>query len=183
MFCYHCGSEEETKKFVIANRNYGSIFDGDYIEFYLCEHCLEEMEEFDLWINETPTVDSNGVETYKYEEKLYDFVYSLQLVKYPILKKFLAESYLLKETFCRYIKNINKGVYTEEQFARRQFRLLYLGDLEDIFFNEIYNLKGIEGVLEFSYHGIRLKKPSRDVYLYELTLMLIDIKNEYKGEW
>ena len=74
--CMKCLKKKATHTYTIYGRGYGSSFDMSNTKFQCCDDC--DKPEYEEWFNEQEVMD-DYVETYQYEEKIWDLIKSLPL--------------------------------------------------------------------------------------------------------
>ena len=74
--CMKCLKNKATHTYYITYRGYGSSFDDMDTKFQCCDEC--DRPEYDEWFNEKEVMD-DYVETYQYEDKIWDLIRSLPL--------------------------------------------------------------------------------------------------------
>lgn len=84
--CMKCLTKKATRNYIIADRGYGSIFDGGKHSFQVCEGCDEP--DYEKWFEESPPkIDMITVkhEKYQFEDNIKILIHNLPLMSY---KKF-----------------------------------------------------------------------------------------------
>lgn len=69
--CFNCLEETEVSRYYIANRGYGSYFDGLKTHLDLCDKCRTLIKEG--WFYEFP-VKEDYLEIYQHEDELLQFI-------------------------------------------------------------------------------------------------------------
>lgn len=76
--CFKCLKESDNiTKHILCYRGYGSDFDNFNSILQVCEEC--NFEDLSTWFDEIPQIDEGYYENYKYEDKIWNFVYSLPI--------------------------------------------------------------------------------------------------------
>lgn len=109
--CMKCLKKKATHVYQIQNRGYGSIFDGTYTKFQVCDDC--DIEDFQKWVDEKP-IWNNGYEVYKYENDIIEFIDSLPLESQELFyNRFDSDGYMDAQDWIDY----ELGELSEEKCA------------------------------------------------------------------